>query len=306
MTTGTSSSHAMTLEHKENQVPAASQTIQTTTLSIKPASSHTRGASNSSTTSSLSPYAVASSSAASSSSSLRRPLSRHDSAGNSSDDSSNRSADYVLAMHDYDADPSSGTCLSFKAGQVIRVFNRDNSGWWDGELDGQRGWFPSNYVSEDVSSVSQEISPSKLVSASYVPPVKNADRCAYDRANEDDMLDWLPPRLSYLQSRGVVRRIARSTGSRRRTRTTTTRKSFVHQAWSHCYTASHYSRVRSEQVASLISSRQPHASSPASGPSSLRRSASKRPRRCWCSSRSCRKPAGLCFPIWPTSSTRPG
>lgn len=28
-----------------------------------------------------------------------------------------------------------------------QVLNRDPSGWWDGELEGRRGWFPSNYVS---------------------------------------------------------------------------------------------------------------------------------------------------------------
>jgi son of sevenless-like protein len=157
-------SHTM---QKENHIPAAAQTIQTTTLSIRPNTGHARTTSASSVaSSSLSPYA-SSSSAASASSSLRQPLSRSDSHGNgnTSDDSLNRSADFVLAMHDYAADPSSGTCLSFKAGQVIRVFNRDNSGWWDGELDGVRGWFPSNYVSEDVSALNHEASPVSAVGA---------------------------------------------------------------------------------------------------------------------------------------------
>lgn len=53
-------------------------------------------------------------------------------------------AQYALAMHDFE--PSSATCLSFRAGQVIRTLNKDDSGWWDGELEGKRGWFPSNYV----------------------------------------------------------------------------------------------------------------------------------------------------------------
>lgn len=54
--------------------------------------------------------------------------------------------EYVVALHDFSS--NNETCLSFASGQVIRVFNRDESGWWDGELDGQRGWFPSNYVDE--------------------------------------------------------------------------------------------------------------------------------------------------------------
>ncbi len=43
--------------------------------------------------------------------------------------------EYVLAMHDYLPDQRNATCLAFRAGQVIRVLNRDPSGWWDGELD---------------------------------------------------------------------------------------------------------------------------------------------------------------------------
>jgi hypothetical protein len=55
--------------------------------------------------------------------------------------------EYVQALHDYTSDgASSNVCLAFSAGQYIRVLNKDTSGWWDGEIDGVRGWFPSNYV----------------------------------------------------------------------------------------------------------------------------------------------------------------
>ncbi|KAL4260701.1 Ras-like guanine nucleotide exchange factor [Pleurotus pulmonarius] len=64
--------------------------------------------------------------------------------------------EYVLAMHDYAPQHQSATCLSFHAGQIIHVLNRDTSGWWDGELDGRRGWFPSNYVSSHVDSIKEE------------------------------------------------------------------------------------------------------------------------------------------------------
>jgi son of sevenless-like protein len=53
-------------------------------------------------------------------------------------------------MHDFAPQQQNATCLSFRAGQVIRVLNRDTSGWWDGELEGRRGWFPSNYVNAEV------------------------------------------------------------------------------------------------------------------------------------------------------------
>lgn len=60
--------------------------------------------------------------------------------------------DYVIAMHDFAPETPTATCLSFRAGEVIHVLNRDATGWWDGELDGRRGWFPSNYVSTDAAA----------------------------------------------------------------------------------------------------------------------------------------------------------
>ena len=53
---------------------------------------------------------------------------------------------YLVAKHDYTGTP--GVCLSFSAGQLIKLVSKHESGWWDGELDGQRGWFPSNFVDE--------------------------------------------------------------------------------------------------------------------------------------------------------------
>ncbi|THH11631.1 hypothetical protein EW146_g7983 [Bondarzewia mesenterica] len=60
-------------------------------------------------------------------------------------------AECVLAMHDFVHRQKNATCLAFRAGQIIYALNCDASGWWDGELDGKRGWFPSNYVSGDLS-----------------------------------------------------------------------------------------------------------------------------------------------------------
>ncbi|KAI5284289.1 hypothetical protein KEM54_001455, partial [Ascosphaera aggregata] len=57
---------------------------------------------------------------------------------------------YVRALYDYESNSSSS--ISFRAGDLIRVLNRLDSGWWDGILDDVRGWFPSNYtviVAED-------------------------------------------------------------------------------------------------------------------------------------------------------------
>ncbi|CED84085.1 Ras1 guanine nucleotide exchange factor [Phaffia rhodozyma] len=51
---------------------------------------------------------------------------------------------FVQAQHHWK--PDNPTYLGFRRGQIIRVHNKDPSGWWDGELDSVRGWFPSNYV----------------------------------------------------------------------------------------------------------------------------------------------------------------
>ena len=57
---------------------------------------------------------------------------------------------FVQALHDYlptSTDTNeSVSCLFFKKGSIIEVFNRDDSGWWDGQCGDIRGWFPSNYV----------------------------------------------------------------------------------------------------------------------------------------------------------------
>ncbi|KAJ3260524.1 hypothetical protein HK103_000666 [Boothiomyces macroporosus] len=50
----------------------------------------------------------------------------------------------VVAIYDYESTDQQS--LSFKKGDSIRVITRLPSGWWMGELDGKRGWFPSNYV----------------------------------------------------------------------------------------------------------------------------------------------------------------
>jgi hypothetical protein len=50
----------------------------------------------------------------------------------------------VRAVYDYYSEDS--TNLSFQAGTLIRVITRLESGWWDGCIGGERGWFPSNFV----------------------------------------------------------------------------------------------------------------------------------------------------------------
>ena len=51
---------------------------------------------------------------------------------------------YVYAIHDYNSeDPHD---LHFVRGDKIKVLQQHQSGWWDGELNGKQGLFPSTFV----------------------------------------------------------------------------------------------------------------------------------------------------------------
>lgn len=38
--------------------------------------------------------------------------------------------------------------LCFNKGDKITITQKEEGGWWEGTLNGQTGWFPSNYVVE--------------------------------------------------------------------------------------------------------------------------------------------------------------
>uniref|UniRef100_A0A8C0XDG1 Intersectin-2 n=1 Tax=Castor canadensis TaxID=51338 RepID=A0A8C0XDG1_CASCN len=50
----------------------------------------------------------------------------------------------VIAMYDYVANNEDE--LNFSKGQLINVMNKDDPDWWQGEVNGMTGLFPSNYV----------------------------------------------------------------------------------------------------------------------------------------------------------------
>jgi hypothetical protein len=52
------------------------------------------------------------------------------------------------AVANYDYAGRSDRELSFKKGQRISVFQRQESGWWVGEVEGKRGLFPGSFVQE--------------------------------------------------------------------------------------------------------------------------------------------------------------
>ncbi|KAK3638315.1 GTP-binding protein Rho1 [Elasticomyces elasticus] len=52
----------------------------------------------------------------------------------------------VRALYDYSPEKDDKEALAFVAGDIIWVISQLDSGWWDGVLNGVRGWFPSNYT----------------------------------------------------------------------------------------------------------------------------------------------------------------
>ncbi|XP_051506183.1 rho guanine nucleotide exchange factor 6 isoform X2 [Myxocyprinus asiaticus] len=51
--------------------------------------------------------------------------------------------------------------LSFSKGDLIHVTRQEEGGWWEGNLNGKTGWFPSNYVRE-VKPCEKPISPKAI------------------------------------------------------------------------------------------------------------------------------------------------
>uniref|UniRef100_UPI00358EDECE growth arrest-specific protein 7-like isoform X2 n=1 Tax=Myxine glutinosa TaxID=7769 RepID=UPI00358EDECE len=50
-----------------------------------------------------------------------------------------------VALYPYVGEPGH-KALSFAPGDAIRVRSTTREGWWEGEKEGQRGWFPASYV----------------------------------------------------------------------------------------------------------------------------------------------------------------
>lgn len=90
---------------------------------------------------------------------------------------------YVRALYDYDADDR--TSLSFHEGDIIQVITQLESGWWDGVINGVRGWFPSNYC--QIISGSEEV-PEQVQIVDNIDQFeeRQEDAVAYDEEEFDD------------------------------------------------------------------------------------------------------------------------
>lgn len=122
---------------------------------------------------------------------------------------------FCRALYDYTSPDSNS--LSFRQGEIIEVLTQLGSGWWDGIVRGERGWFPSNFtepVSEqEALEVLEEFSrPNALVGAQHgLAPAADAretlDELAHASMHNEDHGDfWMPQvttdgKIYYLNTR---------------------------------------------------------------------------------------------------------
>ncbi|CDZ96560.1 Ras1 guanine nucleotide exchange factor [Phaffia rhodozyma] len=113
---------------------------------------------------------------------------------------------FVKALFDFKSSGSSG--LSFHEGDIIQIYTKSESGWWDGVCDGQRGWLPSNYVmaltDEETNREILRVERAGLVASRQelsdlsVRKVesRDAERERQDKHEADDVNDLWVPRIS--------------------------------------------------------------------------------------------------------------
>ena len=49
-------------------------------------------------------------------------------------------------VFDYEAENDDE--LTLAEGDIVNITSQEDEGWWEGELNGKKGWFPSNFVEE--------------------------------------------------------------------------------------------------------------------------------------------------------------
>ncbi|KAI0731989.1 ras GEF [Fomitopsis betulina] len=99
----------------------------------------------------------------------------------------------------YDYQKSDNSSLSFRKNDIIEVLSKLESGWWDGLLGEERGWFPSNYVTV-ISEEEAELALNGDASTVQAPSL--ADDSMVDMAHSMDRSlsqddDWLNNEMDY-------------------------------------------------------------------------------------------------------------
>lgn len=104
---------------------------------------------------------------------------------------------YCRALYDYQS--ADGSSLSFFRGDIIEVLTQLESGWWDGLIGDERGWFPSNYV-EPISEAEAE---AELGPQYAMRAAESSEQPAdvRQRIGPESDHEWLQEELEYERSR---------------------------------------------------------------------------------------------------------
>ncbi|KAJ7601115.1 ras guanine nucleotide exchange factor domain-containing protein [Mycena floridula] len=110
---------------------------------------------------------------------------------------------FCRALYDYEAQDASA--LSFRRDDIIEILTQQASGWWDGLLGEERGWFPSNYVTliseeeADLALSGSDRSNTEAVQLgnSQIRPQSIVDMShAMSRGIQEENEEWLDNELS--------------------------------------------------------------------------------------------------------------
>ncbi|KAH8104489.1 ras GEF [Cristinia sonorae] len=128
---------------------------------------------------------------------------------------------FCRALFDYQANEAA--TLSFRKDDIIEVLTQFESGWWDGLLGDERGWFPSNFVVV-ISEQEAEAALAASADAAPGPHMSSASSTAStvrdDSMRDDSMLDmsqalgsssdshWLEAEMSYPSSQRAMQEAA--------------------------------------------------------------------------------------------------
>jgi len=87
---------------------------------------------------------------------------------------------FCRALYDYQTNDASS--LSFHKNEIIEVLTQLESGWWDGLLGEERGWFPSNYVTV-ISDEEAESALSSHDTSTHQEPLQRTHEVTHDTQN---------------------------------------------------------------------------------------------------------------------------
>ncbi|KAJ6509001.1 ras guanine nucleotide exchange factor domain-containing protein [Mycena sanguinolenta] len=116
---------------------------------------------------------------------------------------------FCRALYDYEAQDASA--LSFRQNDIIEVLTQQPSGWWDGLLGEERGWFPSNYVTviseeeaELAFSHSEQAFPERQINNVHADNNSVLDMShAMMRGTQAENEEWLDAEIGGLQGNSL-------------------------------------------------------------------------------------------------------